>query len=566
MNKKFFILFALTLLAQWGIAQTPKWAEKTRKAVFSVVTYDADNKILNTGNGFFVSEDGVALSDYSLFKGAQRAVVMTADGKQMPVAAIMGANDMYDVIKFRVGITAKKVAALTPVAAPMNVDNVAYLLPYSTQKVSSLKSGKVSSVDKVSDYAYYTLDMPLKDKMISCPLMNQEGEVFGLAQKASGQDTTSICYAVDVRFVMAQEISAFSFNDTSLQQIGIKKALPETEEQALVLLYMASSQLSSEQYAVLLEDFIEQYPNSVEGYLRRASHNIFMAKDEASIKKVEADFEQALKLGTKNDEVHYNRAKMIYNYVIESLENPYEAWNLDEALKAIQAAIAVQDLPVYQQLEGDIYYLKQDFPSALVCYEKVDNSSLRSPATLFTTAKTKEMMGAPVEEVLALVDSCVAYFSEPYTADAAPYLLERARVRMNANQARFAMRDYDACFKALNGNMNDNFYHLRAQAALEARQFQRALDDLAKAIELNSNELTYYSELAVVNMRVGRNEEAIKVLNNALAIDANYAEAYRLMGVAQMQMKNNKEACNLWQKALEMGDSNAQTLLDKYCK
>lgn len=566
MNKKIFILLALTLMVQWSVAQTPKWAEKARKAVFSVVTYDADNKILNTGNGFFVSEDGVALSDYSLFKGAQRAVIMSADGKQMPITAIMGANDMYDVIKFRVGITSKKVPALTLVAAPMNVESSAYLLPYSTQKVSSLKSGKVSSADKVSDYVYYTLQMPLKDKMVSCPLMNQEGQVFGLAQKASGQDTTSICYAVDVRFAMAQEISVFSFNDTSLQQIGIKKALPETEEQALVLLYMASSQLSADKYAVLLKDFIEQYPNSVEGYLRRASHNIFMSKDEASIQKVEEDFEKALKLGTKNDDVHYNRAKMIYNYVIESLENPYEAWNLDEALKAIQAAIAVQDLPVYQQLEGDIHYLKQDFPAALVCYEKVDKSSLRSPATLFTTSKTKEMMGAPVEEVLALVDSCVAYFSEPYTADAAPYLLERARVRMNANQSRLAMRDYDACYKALNGNMNDNFYYLRAQAALEARQFQRVLDDLAKAIELNSKELIYYSELAVVNMRVGRNEEALKVLNDALAIDANYAEAYRLMGVAQLQMKNNKEACNLWQKALEMGDSNAQTLLDKYCK
>ena len=30
------------------------------------------NLIHNTGNGFFVSEDGLALSDYTLFKGAER--------------------------------------------------------------------------------------------------------------------------------------------------------------------------------------------------------------------------------------------------------------------------------------------------------------------------------------------------------------------------------------------------------------------------------------------------------------------------------------------------------------
>ena len=40
--------------------------EKAKRAVFSVVTYDKNDKMLNTGNGFFVSEDGLALSDYSL--------------------------------------------------------------------------------------------------------------------------------------------------------------------------------------------------------------------------------------------------------------------------------------------------------------------------------------------------------------------------------------------------------------------------------------------------------------------------------------------------------------------
>ena len=55
----------------------------------SIVTYDKNDKMLNTGNGFFVSEDGLALSDYTLFKGAERAVVITSEGKQMPVSLIL---------------------------------------------------------------------------------------------------------------------------------------------------------------------------------------------------------------------------------------------------------------------------------------------------------------------------------------------------------------------------------------------------------------------------------------------------------------------------------------------
>ena len=76
MKKSILFTFVLCLLSQWSVAQAPKWVEKAKRSVFSIVTYDKDDKIQNTGNGFFVTEDGVALSDYSLFKGAQRAVVV----------------------------------------------------------------------------------------------------------------------------------------------------------------------------------------------------------------------------------------------------------------------------------------------------------------------------------------------------------------------------------------------------------------------------------------------------------------------------------------------------------
>lgn len=567
MRKKVFLMLILCLLAQWSVAQAPKWVEKAKRAVFSVVTYDENDKILNTGNGFFVTEDGIALSDYSLFKGAQRAVVMNSEGTQMPVVSIMGANDMYDVIKFRVGITSKKVPALTLSTVNPAVDATVYILPYSTQKDRSYTSGQVKAEDKFSDkYYYYTLNVHLKDKMVSCPVMTEEGQVFALTQKSSGKDTATICYAVDANFAMAQTVSAFSFSDMSLKNIGIKKALPDTEETALVFLYMASSQVSPEKYSQLLDDFVAQYPNSADGYVRRATQQIYVSQDDASMVKVVADLDKALDVASKKDDVYYNRAKLIYNYILGQPEKAYKDWSYDKALEEIKKAIAIEELPVYVQLEGDMEFAKQNYAAALACYEKVNQTNLVSPATFFSTAKTKELMKAPAQEVLALMDSCMSRFTEPYTTEAAPYLLERARVRMDANQARGAILDYDAYYKAVNGNVNDVFYYYREQAAMKAKQFQRALDDMAKAIELNPKELTYYAELAVVNMRVGRNEEALKVLKDALAIDSKYAEAYRLMGIAQLQMKKKQEACESFAKAKELGDPNVDELIQKHCK
>ena len=552
---------------QWSMAQAPKWVEKAKRAVFSVVTYDKNDKILNTGNGFFVTEDGIALSDYSLFKGAERAVIVNFEGKQMPVNAILGADDMYDVIKFRVAITEKKVPALVIATIAPAVGTEVYLLPYSTQKDRSCTPGKVQKVTKIGEnYNYYTLDMRLKDKMVSCPVATTDGQVFGLAQKSSGKDTTSICYAAGAAFAMSQSISALSLGDLTLRNIGIKKGLPETEEQALVYLYMASSQSTPEVYMSLLDDFVKQFPNSPDGYLRRASTTVFNAKDDAAFDKAVADMEQALKVAQKKDDVYYNMAKQIYSYQLGKPEKVYKDWTYDKALEYVHKALAIDSLSVYVQLEGDIQFAKQDYPAALISYEKVNRTNLASPATFFSAAKTMELMNADPKAVLAVMDSCVAHCPQPVSADNAPYVLERAQMNMNAGEYRSAMFDYDAYFKAVNGQVNDVFYYYREQAEFKARQYQRALDDIAKAIELNPKELTYRAEQAVINLRVGRYEEALKVLDEMLTIDPKYAEAYRLKGICLIQLKKQEEACTNFAKAKELGDTNVDELIKKHCK
>lgn len=567
--KKIGILLLMGLFWIHGsMAQTPKWVEKAKRAVFSVVTYDKNDKILNTGNGFFVSEDGLALSDYSLFKGAERAVIITADGKQMPVSLILGADDMYDVVKFRVAIVGKKVPSLLVAGTAPTVGSSAWMLPYSTQKSIACVSGKVKKVDDIAgDYHYYTLDMPMKDKMVSCPVMNEAGEVFGIAQKSFGMDTATTCYASGASFAMSQHISALSLGDAALKNIGIRKGLPDTEDQALVYLYMASSSSSSEDYERLLGDFIAKFPDNADGYLRRANFYVVKAKEDASFfDKAAQDMEAAQKVAKKKDDVLYNIAKLIYAYQLEKPEKTYNDWTFETALNQIRQAMELNPLPIYVQLEGDILFAMQDYAGALAAYEQVNRSNLASPATFFSAAKTKELMKAESGEILALMDSCVARCPQPVTASYAPYLLERATMRVNAGQARQAMLDYDGYFKAVNGQVNDLFYYYREQAALKARQYQRALDDIAKAVELNPNDLTYQAEQAAVNLRVGRYDTAMKLLQAIIQTNPKYAEAYRLLGLCHIQLKQKEEACKNFNKAKELGDPNVDALIEKYGK
>lgn len=567
--KRIFLLYCMLVSCTWGFAQAPKWIEKAKNSVFSIITYDAEGNILHSGNGFFINEGGEALSDYAVFEGAQKAEVITPDGNKQEVSTIIGANEMYDIVHFKVrlNINPKKLVSLPVYTEKAAENSKIYLLPYSTQKDRSFTSGQIKQIDPLNtDYAYYTLNLALQEKMVSCPIVNEEGAVIGLAQKSSGKDTLSICYAVDARFAQSLSMNALSFSNPSLQKIGIKKELPANEEEALTYLYMASSLTTPEKYMEMLDDFVQKFPNSMDGYFRRASQNLFTSQSDESMALVEADLDKGLSCAEKKDEAYFNRAKTIFTYVQTGIEKPYKEWSYDTAINEINKAIQISDQPVYTQLLAELQYAKGDYAASLASYETVNHSEIASTSTLYSILKVSEALEKPIDELLALADSCIAKFTPPYTSVAAPFLLERAQLRMQKGMGRQAFLDYNEYEKAVNGQVNDLFFYYRAQAALLGRHYQNALNDIDRAMTMNPNATEYLIQSALINLRVARNEEAIKNVQDALAKDANNAEAYRLLGLAHLQLKHQKEACSFLQKAKELGDEQADSLLQKYCK
>lgn len=542
----------------------PKWAEKARRAVFSVITYTADNKILNTGNGFYIDESGTAVSDYALFKGADHAVVVTADGTELPVCYIMGANDMYDVVKFKTE-KEKKPTALQAAPTPPAQGETVYLLPYSTQKATPGQNGTVARIDTIRHQSfYYTVNMQTSDKHVSCPVMNAAGQVVGMVQKNAGTDSQE-SYVIGIGYATALGINALSGNDAALNNIGIKKGLPEDEAQALVYLYMMSTQLPTESYLGLLNDFIARYPNNSEGYLRRAT--CYMTMDDDSHNALaDADMKQSLDVASKKDEAYFSLAKLLYSYNLHRGDKaPYGDWGWEHTCREIGKAIALNDQPLFHQTEGDIYFAMRDYDRAFTAYEAVNRSSLASATTFYAAAQAKELQpGSDKAEVLALLDSAVATFIPPYGNEAAPYLYERARVKTELEKYREAVMDYNAFYEAMLGQVSAEFYITREQAEMKCRMFKQALEDVDKAVELEPANAEYWVEKGGVHLRVNQADEAIAALRKALAIDDKNAGAYRMLGYCQLQKGDKKEGINHLQKAVELGDDVAGGLLEKY--
>ena len=82
-------------------------------------------------------------------------------GKTFLVKNILGADELYDAVKFQVEVPKK--AVFLPIAAePVANGTNAYLLLYSTGKNATFKSGVITEVSKLKDpYKYYK--MPADD-------------------------------------------------------------------------------------------------------------------------------------------------------------------------------------------------------------------------------------------------------------------------------------------------------------------------------------------------------------------------------------------------------------------
>ena len=564
--KRTFWIITCCMIAQLLSAQAPKWAEKARKAVFSIVTYDKDNKIKSTGNGFFVDNNGTALSDYSLFENAERAVIINTDGKQSEVNYILGANSLYDVVKFNTSMPKKQVT-LSLASQPAKVGEIVYLLPYSTQKATTVQTGHITHVDSIGNNSfYYTLEMKTGDKLISCPIMNANGEVLGLIQKNADNESTE-SYAIGATFGTSLSINALSFSDNTLNRIGIKKSLPDTEDQALVYLIMAADKTDKETYLFILNEFIQKYPTNYEGYIRMATLSIY---DENPENRSKADeyLEKALNMSSNKEEAGFQVAKTIYSYAIAmNGNNAYPSWTYERALNIIQETIRNNENPLYVQLEGDIHFAQGNYENALVCYNKVNKSSMASPSTFYSAAKTMHLMeGSDINQVISLMDSAIVHLKKPYFSEAAPYFYERAELNVQAGKFREAVKDYNQFYDAVSGKVNAIFYYQREQAEMQCRMYQQGLDDINKAIEMEPENVDFLVEKGAVYLRINQLDNAIDILKQALTMNDKHPVAYRLLGYCQALQNKNKEACFNFAKAKELGDTVVDKLIEKYCK
>ncbi len=572
------IFFLWFLFTPWMKAQqqgTPKWAGKVQKSLVSVTTYDKNNQLLHNGTGVYINGEGEVVACYSLFRDAYSAVVTHQNGKTMEVERILGADTGYDVVRFQVNV--KHTTPVQPaIRSKVQVGTKVYALSFSNQKGITYPLSTISRIDVIDDnYAYYTLETAFDENSSGTALFDAAGDWIGVLLSPIGGHS----YAIDGKFATDLTIPAIATKTGSmaLNNIHIKKGLPQSVEEALVYLYFKSRSADNDEYLDLLNLFISTWPQNAEGYYRRAT----TLTDLCRFDEAEADLQEYLKLAADHEDAMAKIASSIYTKLLYQPEPAYDRWNYDVSLQYIDKAIqgtsnrlaeakdeqaqsmAEANLLQYRLQKAQILMAKKDYKAALQIYEDVNKGPYRSPGTLYAASLAHEAAGDSASVCIALIDSALTLFPTPLPQDAANYVMRRGQLFASIGKYREAVLDYNQYCYLYNNKVNAQFYYDRSQLEVNARMFQQALDDLSAAIDEAPRVPLFHVEKSGLLLRVGMIDECMEEARQCLQLEPDNTDAYRILGYAQFQKGQKQIGRQNLQKAADMGDEAAKTILEK---
>lgn len=98
----------------------------------------------------------------------------------------------------------------------------------------------------------------------------------------------------------------------------------------------------------------------------------------------------------------------------------------------------------------------------------------------------------------------------------------------------------------------------RGVAAFKAKDYQKAIDEFAKAIELSPEDHTLYGNTSACYYNLNKFEDALKSAEKCIEINPNWSKGYQRKGMALASLNKKDEAKEVYNKGLEVDPNNAQ--------
>lgn len=190
-------------------------SERVSPSVFYIEVYNQNKEALGSGSGFFISADGVAVTNYHVIEETSGAQITTINGDKFNVSNIIAYDAGLDVAIIKVNttsITGKTVGGF-PCVTMADSDNIkagqtVYALGSPVGLQNTISNGIISNVNQtVGEESFIQITAAISHGSSGGALVNEYGEVLGITS-AGIDEAQNIGFAIPINIIKMFDVNA----------------------------------------------------------------------------------------------------------------------------------------------------------------------------------------------------------------------------------------------------------------------------------------------------------------------------------------------------------------------
>lgn len=164
------------------------------------MVYTSNGYVGAQGSGFFVSSDGVAVSNHHVFKGSRSGhqTVELASGERFSVGRILAQSEANDFIVFQVELNGGTVNYIPIASEVPKVGEKVYAIGSPQGFKNTFASGEISQIREDNELQ---ISVPIDHGSSGGALINSRGEVIGITTSGVGDSKANLNFAKSIELV-----------------------------------------------------------------------------------------------------------------------------------------------------------------------------------------------------------------------------------------------------------------------------------------------------------------------------------------------------------------------------
>jgi S1-C subfamily serine protease len=157
----------------------PALVQRAKPAVVEILTFDQQNNLLKTGTGFFISPDGLLLTNFHVISGASSIMAKTPTGAVYFLKSVLSASKTYDVAELQ--FFATDVPYLSLGSSSGAVEGQRVLVIGNPEGLEGTVSDGIISAFR-DNRSMIQITAPISLGSSGSPVLDESGQVLGIAQ------------------------------------------------------------------------------------------------------------------------------------------------------------------------------------------------------------------------------------------------------------------------------------------------------------------------------------------------------------------------------------------------